>query len=49
MCDVFSIIHLDYFYLKQYFIEIKFLNLEELTGLEIKDMIFTVSFNIIIL
>jgi hypothetical protein len=30
--------------LKQYFIEIKFLNLEELTGLEINDMIFTVSF-----
>jgi len=42
ICDVISIVHLDYLHKKQYQIEVKFLNLNDLIGLDIKDIVFTV-------
>lgn len=41
ICDVISIVHLDYLHTKQYQIEVKFLNLNDLIGLDIKDIVFT--------
>lgn len=41
ICDVISIVHLDYLHKKQYQIEIKFLNLDDLAGLDFKDIVFT--------
>lgn len=46
MCDVFNILHLDFLQNEEYRLEIKFLNLDELKNLDIKNIIFKVKFKI---